>query len=94
MLKNDVNINNDKTTTCEFSLSMIDKSFTGKKPPEDISVKAKFNELNDLIENIFNIIKINRVRIEYIRKIFIICLKLSALSKEIKLVNVFLKFSS
>ena len=73
---------------------MLDKSFTGKKPPEEIKVNAKFNELNDLIEKIFKTMKIKRVRVEYNKKILIACLKTSELSNEIKFVNVFLKFSS
>ena len=78
----------------EFSLIILDKSLTGKKPPEEISVKAKFKELNDLIEKKFKIIKIIKVKPEYSKKIFIACLKISELSKEIKFVNVFLRFSS
>ena len=73
---------------------IFERSFTGKKPPDEINEKAKFNELKDLIENKFKIIKINNVRVEYSKKILIACLKISELSKEIKFVNVFLKFSS
>ena len=73
---------------------MLESSFTGKKPPEEIKVKARFNELKDLIERIFKIIKIIRVNKEYSRKIFIACLNTSELSKEIKFVKVFLKFLS
>ena len=43
---------------------MVDRSFTGKKPPDEINVKAKFNESNDLIDEIFNIMKIRRVMLE------------------------------
>ena len=73
---------------------ILERSFTGKKPPDEISVKAKFKELNDLIEKIFSIIKITSVRAEYNKNIFNACLKISELSKEIKFVKVFLKFSS
>ncbi len=73
---------------------MFESSLTGKKPPDEIIVKARFNELKDLIEKKFKIMKIIRVRAEYNRKIFIACLKTSELSKEIKLVNVFLIFLS
>ncbi len=72
-----------------FSLKILDSSFTGKKPPEDISVKARFNESKDLIEKILRIIKIKRVNPEYKRKIFVACFKISELSKEIKSVKVF-----
>ena len=73
---------------------MFDKSLTGRKPPEEINEKAKFKELKDLIEKIFNITKIINVNPEYNRKIFKACLKASELSKDIKFVKVFLKFSS
>ena len=73
---------------------IIESSFTGKNPPEEIKVKAKFNELNDLIEKRLRIKKIIKVKIEYNMNILIVCLKISELSKEIKFVNVFLKFSS
>ena len=43
----------------EFSFNMLDRSLTGKNPPDEISVKAKFNESKLLTENIFKIIKIN-----------------------------------
>ena len=72
----------------------MDKSFTGKKPPEEISEKAKFNESKDLIEKKFKIIKINSVRAEYNKKIFVACLNISELLNEIKFVRVFLKLSS
>ena len=67
---------------------------TGKKPPEEINEKAKFKELNDLIEKIFNMIKITNVNPEYNKKILNACLNASELSKDIKFVKVFLKFSS
>jgi hypothetical protein len=94
MLKNDINIKKDKITIWEFSFNILDKSFTGKKPPEEISVKAKFNESNDLIEKKFKIKKIERVNPEYNKKILIACFTTSELFMEIKLVNVFLKLSS
>ena len=62
---------------------MIEISLTGKKPPDEINVKAKFRELKYLIEKIFNIIKIKRVKKEYKRKIFKPCLNISELLKEI-----------
>tara|TARA_B100000073_G_scaffold180986_1_gene149720 strand:- start:75 stop:332 length:258 start_codon:yes stop_codon:yes gene_type:complete len=73
---------------------MLERSFTGKNPPEEIRVKARFKELKDLIEKKFKIIKIASVKPEYRKKIFKACLKTSELSKDIKFVNVFLKFSS
>ena len=77
-----------------LSLKILERSFTGKKPPEEINVKAKFNESKDLIEKIFKITKIRRVKPEYKRKIFIACLKTSELLKEIKFVKDFFKLSS
>ena len=94
MLKNDNNINKDKITIWEFSLNMLDKLLTGKKPPEDIKLKAKFNESKDLIEKIFKIMKIKRVKPEYNRKILTACFNTSEPSKEMKFVKVFLKLSS
>ena len=94
MLKKDVSIKIDKTIIWEFSFIMLERSFTGKKPPDEINVKAKFKELKDLIENKFRIIKIKRVNAEYNKKILIVCLKISELSNEVKFVRVFLKFWS
>ena len=78
----------------EFSLIISDKSFTGRKPPEDIREKARFNESNVLIENIFKIIKIIRVKDEYNKNILIVCFNISELFNEKKFVNVFLKLWS
>ena len=78
----------------EFSLIIFERSFTGRNPPDDIREKARFKESKDLIEKIFRIIKIIRVKPEYRRNILITCFKISELLKEIKFVSVFLKFSS
>ena len=94
ILKNENSINKDKIIIWEFSLKIFERSFTGRKPPEEISENAKFNESNARIEKILRIININKVNPEYRRKIFTACLNISELSKEIKLVNVFFKFSS
>ena len=94
MLKNDVNIRIDKIIIWVLSLIILDRSFTGKKPPEEINEKAKFNESKDLIEKILRIIKIISVIPEYNKKILKACLSISELLNEKKLVNVFLKLSS
>ena len=94
ILKKEVNISIDKTMVWALVLIIFVRSLTGKNPPEEIRVKAKFKELKDLIEKKFKIIKITRVIAEYNRKIFNACFKTSELSKDIKFVNVFLKFSS
>ena len=94
ILKNELSISKDKIMIWEFSFIILDKSSTGKKPPDEIKVKARFSELKDLIEKKFKIIKIIKVNDEYNRKIFIACLNTSELSNEIKFVKVFLKFLS
>ena len=94
MLKKEVNIKRDIIIICEFSLRITDKSFTGRNPPDEIKLKAKFNESNVLIEKIFKVTKIKKVKTEYNKKILLACLNISELSKEIKFVKVFLKFSS
>ena len=73
---------------------MFERSLVGKKPPEEMSVKAKFKESKDLIENIFNITKIKSVKLVYSKNILIACFKISELLNEIKFVKVFLKLSS
>tara|TARA_B100000401_G_scaffold424342_1_gene353018 strand:+ start:142 stop:426 length:285 start_codon:yes stop_codon:yes gene_type:complete len=94
MLKKDNSMSNETTIICVLSLIINDNSFTGKKPPDEIRVKAKLRELKALIEKIFKEIKMNKVKPEYNKNILIACLKISELSNEIKLVKVFLKFSS
>tara|TARA_B110000027_G_scaffold94784_1_gene100044 strand:+ start:732 stop:947 length:216 start_codon:yes stop_codon:yes gene_type:complete len=70
---------------------MLDKLFEGKKPPDEITVIARFKELNILISKIFKMIKIPNVINEYKRKILNDCFNVSALLKDIKLVKDFLK---
>ena len=91
ILKNDTNISNDIIIICELLIKILDKLFDGRKPPEEITVMARFKELNILISKIFKIIKIPNVINEYKRKIFNDCFKVSDLLKDIKLVNDFLK---
>ena len=79
---------------CGLFIKIFDRLFDGKNPPEEITVIAKFNELNILISNIFKIIKIPKVIDEYKRKIFNDCFRVSALLKDIKLVKDFLKLWS
>ena len=94
MLKKDVSISKEVIIICELFIRILDRSFDGKNPPDDIMVIARFKELNDLILNIFRIIKIPRVNNEYNKKIFNDCLKVSALLNDIKFVNDFLKLWS
>tara|TARA_B100001287_G_scaffold182137_1_gene153609 strand:+ start:211 stop:402 length:192 start_codon:yes stop_codon:yes gene_type:complete len=58
------------------------RSLSGKKPPDDIKLNAKFNELKVRTENMFKTRKIINVRKEYNKKILIACLKISLLSNE------------
>jgi hypothetical protein len=44
--------------------NIVDKSLSGKNPPDEIIVIAKFRELKDLIPKIFKTIKIKIVRLE------------------------------
>ena len=78
----------------EFSFTIFERSFTGKKHQDEINVNAKFNESNDLIEKRFKVIKIKSVILEYRRKILIACFSTSELLNEKKFVKVFLKLSS
>ena len=93
-LKKENNIIKENIIIWVFSLIIIDKSLTGKKPPDEIIVKAKFNESNVLIEKIFKITNISIVNDEYKINIFVACFKISELLKDIKFVKVFLKLSS
>tara|TARA_B110000027_G_scaffold125371_1_gene142722 strand:+ start:92 stop:319 length:228 start_codon:yes stop_codon:yes gene_type:complete len=72
-------------------INIFDRLFDGKKPPDEMTVIAKFKELNILISKIFKIMKIPNVIIEYKRKIFNDCFKVSALLNDMKLVKDFLK---
>ena len=78
----------------ELFIKILDKLFDGKKPPDEITVIARFKELNILISKIFKITKIPSVINEYRRKILNDCFKISALLKDIKLVRDFLKLWS
>ena len=91
ILKNDVNIKSDVIIICELLIRILDRLFDGKNPPDEITVIAKFKELNILISKMFRIIKIPKVINEYKKKIFNDCFKVSALLKDIKLVKDFLK---
>ena len=86
-----MSINSEKTIICELFNKMFDKLFVGKKPPEEIIVIAKFSELNTLIFSILRTTNITNVIKEYNKKILNDCLRVSALLKDIKFVNDFLK---
>ena len=94
ILKKETSINNEKITICVSLTSIDESSFTGKKPPEEIKVIAKFKELKYLILKIFKIIKIDNVITEYNKKILIVCFNISELLKDKKFVRDFFKLSS
>ena len=94
ILKKDVSINRDIIITWELLIKILDRALDGKKPPDEIIVIARFNELNILISKRFKMIKIPSVNNEYRRKILNDCFSVSALLKDIKLVKVFLKLWS
>ena len=62
---------------------MFESSLVGKKPPDEIIVKAKFNESKTLKEIAFKITNIIKVRPEYKRKILIDCFSISELLNDI-----------
>jgi|TARA_B110000014_G_scaffold247400_1_gene220899 hypothetical protein len=77
-----------------LELTMLDKLFTGKKPPEEIIVIARLNELNNLKLNILKIRKIEKVNKIYKIKILEICFNSSDLLNEKKFVKDFFKLLS
>ena len=58
---------------------MFESSFVGKNPPDEIIVKAKFKESKLLTDKRLRIIKINKVKPEYNKKILVDCFKISEL---------------
>ena len=94
ILKKEISIKKENTITWKSFIRIEDSSFTGRKPPEEIMVIAKFNELNDLIPKRFKIIKIDIVNPEYKKRIFIDCFKISVELKDKKFVKDFFKLSS
>ena len=94
MLKKEISIKKENIITWKSFVKIDESSFTGKNPPDEIIVIAKFNELNDLIPKIFKIIKIDKVNPEYNKKILIDCFKTSVELKDKKLVKDFFKLSS
>ena len=91
ILKKEVSISREIIIIWVLFIKILDRLFDGKKPPEEITVIARFKELNALILKKFKMIKITNVINEYKRKIFNDCFKVSALLNDIKLVRDFLK---
>tara|TARA_B100001540_G_C15356517_1_gene439331 strand:+ start:128 stop:508 length:381 start_codon:yes stop_codon:yes gene_type:complete len=75
-------------------LIIFDKLFTGIKPPEEIKVIDKLNASNVLRSISFKIKKIKKVNDVYKISILNDCFNVSIVSKDKKLVNVFLKLVS
>ena len=73
---------------------ILDKLFTGKKPPDEINVIARLKESKNLKSRIFNITKIPKVNIMYKINIFDDCFKVSDVLNDKKLVKDFLKLLS
>ena len=64
-------------------LIILERLFTGKKPPDEINENDKFNESNDLIEKKLRVIKIISVILEYKKNILIAYFNTSELLNEI-----------
>ena len=94
ILKKEINIKKENIIIWKSFIKIDEISLTGRNPPEEIIVIAKFNELNDLIPKMFKIIKIDIVNPEYNKKIFIDCFNTSVELKDKKLVKDFFKLSS
>ena len=94
ILKKEISIKIENIITWKSFTNTEERLFTGRNPPDEINVIAKFNELNDLIPKIFKIIKIDKVNTEYNNRIFIDCFITSEELKDRKFVNDFFKLSS
>ena len=94
ILKKETSINKEKIIIWDWLVSIDERSLVGKKPPDEIMVIDKFNELKDRISKIFRIKKIVIVIPKYKINILAVCFNTSELLKEIKFVNDFFKLSS
>ena len=94
ILKKETSIKNEKITIWDWLVKIDERSLVGKNPPDEIIVIDKFNELKDLISNIFNIKKIDNVIAEYKINILTVCFNTSELLKDKKFVSDFFKLSS
>ena len=63
-LKNDTNIITDNIISFSLVFIIVSKLFTGKKPPEEIKVNDKLNELKALMSDKYNIMNIIIVNIK------------------------------
>ena len=77
-----------------LELTMLDKLFVGRNPPEEINVIDKLNESKDLKSKTFKIINIKKVNDTYKISIFDDCFKASDLLNDKKFVKDFFKLLS
>jgi len=75
-------------------LTIPDKLFTGKKPPDEINVIDRLNESKILKSRIFKITKITNVNKTYKINIFDDCFKVSDTLNDKKFVKDFFKLLS
>tara|TARA_Y100000758_G_scaffold275447_1_gene219808 strand:+ start:327 stop:614 length:288 start_codon:yes stop_codon:yes gene_type:complete len=74
--------------------TILDKLFTGKKPPDEINVIDRLNESKNLKSKTFKIRKIENVNNIYKINIFDDCFNVSEVLNDKKFVKDFLKLSS
>ena len=94
ILKKEININRENIIIWNSFIKIEESSFTGRNPPDEIIVIAKFSELKDRIPKMLRIIKIDKVNPEYKSRIFIDCFRISVELNDRKLVKDFFKLSS
>ena len=82
MLKYENKSNNEKIIIWVLFFKIFDNSLAGKNPPEEIIVKAKFNESKDLIDIRFKVINRKKVKPQYKKKILDVCFNISELLKD------------
>ena len=82
MLKYENNNSKEKMIIWVLFFKIFESSLVGKNPPDEIIVKAKFNESKLRTEIRFKIINIKSVNPEYNKKILIDCLNISELLKD------------
>ena len=94
MLKKETSIDKEKMIIWDWFIRIDERSLVGKKPPDEIMLIDKFNELKDRISKIFRTKKIEIVIPKYKINILVVCFSASELLKDKKFVNDFFKLSS
>ena len=77
-----------------FVFTILDKLFTGKKPPDEINVMAKLNESKILKSKSFKMTKMINVNKVYKINIFNDCFKVSEVLNDKKFVKDFFRLLS